>query len=81
MAYKDFIDCANLGVKNAFLMPTSDSQVQNIGYVELEMFHKSYLDNTQINLEHIQIIMLPAHDINRKYLNNEDMNISELFLD
>ena len=33
-----------------------------------------------LGLENIQIIMLPANEINNKYLNNDKMDISDLGL-
>lgn len=72
LAFKDFFEI--LDFKNAFLFPTYCSEVENKGYVELEM-----LSNLQ--LQNIQIIMLPANKINEFYLNNEKMDISELDLD
>ncbi len=82
LAYKDFIKYANFeGVKNAFLMPTSDSKVKNIGCVELKMLHDLYLENTKIPLENIQVILLPAKEITKKYLKNGVMDISRLELE
>lgn len=60
-------------VQNALLFPKYDGEIENKGHVELEMFSK-------FNLECIQVIMLPAHMINEKYLNNEKINISKLKL-
>ena len=74
LAYKKFIKRAKFkGVKNAFLMPTFDSKVKNMGYVELNMLHKLCTGSPKMQLENIQIILLPARKINELYLNNEDM--------
>ena len=73
LAFKDLFNV--LSFKNAFLFPTYGSKVENKGYVELEMLHN-------LNLQNIQIIMLPANKINELYLNNEKCeDISRLELD
>ena len=61
------------GVKNAFLFPTYDNKIDNKGYVELKMLSK-------LGLENIQVIMLPASEINQLYLDNKKMDISRLNL-
>ena len=61
------------GVKNAFLFPTYNREIENKGYVELKILHK-------IGLENIQVIMLPANEINQLYLDNKKMDISRLNL-
>ena len=60
-------------VQNALLFPKYRGEIENRGHVELEMFSK-------FDLEDIQVIMLPAHMVNEKYLNNETVNISKLKL-
>ena len=60
-------------VRNALLFPKYDGEIENKGYVEIEILH-------ELNLENIQIIMLPADKINQKYLENKKMNISLLNL-
>ena len=60
-------------MKNAFLFPTYNSEVENKGYVELEML-------SSLGLENIQVIMLPANEINQLYLDNKTMEISRLEL-
>lgn len=75
LAYEDFRKCAKFErVKNAFLMPSFDSKIKNIGCVELNMLHKLWGEESDKQLENIQIILLPARDMNRLYLNNEDIN-------
>ena len=83
LAFKDFIKYAKFKgrVRNAFLMPTFDSQVNNVGFIELNMLHELCGSNSLKRLENIQIILLPAHDMNKLYLNNGDMDISKLNLD
>ncbi len=74
LAYRDFIDENNFkGVKNAFLMPTYDGEVENKGYVEIKILH-------DLGLENIQVIMLPAGEMNRLYLENKKMRIEDLNL-
>lgn len=74
LAYKSFIDYVGFeGVKNAFLFPTYDKKIDNKGYVELKMLSK-------LGLENIQVIMLPAREINQLYLDNKKMDISRLNL-
>ena len=74
MAFKDFIEKLKFeGVKNAFLFPTYAEKIENKGYVELKMLHS-------IGLENIQVVMLPANEINQLYLENKKMDISRLNL-
>ena len=61
------------GVKNGFLFPTYDSQVDNKGYVELEIL-------SNLGLENIQVIMLPAREMNQLYLDNKKISIDKLDL-
>ena len=70
LAYRDFIN-DNKKVRNAFLFPTDNEKIENIGHVEMKMF-------SNLGLEDIQAIMLPAHKINKMYLHNEKMDVSEL---
>lgn len=74
LAYHDFIDENNFkGVKNAFLMPTYDGEVENKGHVEIKILH-------DLGLENIQVIMLPAGEMNQLYLENKKMGIERLNL-
>lgn len=74
LAYHEFIeDVGFKGVKNGFLFPTYDSEVNNKGYVELEIL-------SNLGLENIQVIMLPAREMNQLYLDNKKMNIDRLNL-
>lgn len=76
LAYKNFIrDNKFDGVKNAFLLPKYEGKVQNKGKVKLDMLSDSCLD-----LEDIQVILLPANIVNQLYLNNKTMDISNLKL-
>ena len=74
LAYKEFIELHDFkGVKNGFLFPTYDSQVDNKGYVELEIL-------SNLGLENIQVIMLPAREMNHLYLDNKKISIDKLDL-
>ena len=72
LAYQDFIDLHDFnGVKNAFLIPTYDNEIDNKGYVEIKILH-------DLSLENIQVIMLPANEMNQLYLDNKKMNVLRL---
>jgi len=74
LAYQDFIDLHDFnGVKNAFLMPTYDNEIDNKGYVEIKILH-------DLKLENIQVIMLPAREMNQLYLDNGKILISRFKL-
>ena len=74
LVYNDFINFLGFKeVRNAFLMPSDDTKIVNKCYVELEML-------SSLGLENIQVIMLPAKEINQLYLNNKTMDISRLNL-
>ena len=74
LAYMDFIEKYKFrGVKNAFLMPKFDGEIENKGYAEIEILH-------DLGLENIQVIMLPAGLMIRYYLDNRKMSIGELDL-
>ena len=72
LAFKEFIDKYEFDrVKNAFLLPTYCDEIINRGHVELNIL-------SELELENIQVIMLPSRRINKLYLDNEKINISEL---
>lgn len=72
LAFREFIDLHQFkGVKNAFLFPKYGGEIENKGHVNLEILHN-------LGLENIQVIMLPASEINQMYLDNKKMNISQL---
>ena len=74
LALKGFINNHDFKeVKNALLFPKYDGEIENKGYVEIEILH-------ELNLENIQVIMLPANKINQRYLENKKMSISDLNL-
>ena len=60
-------------VRNCFLMPTSDSDVIEKGHVSLRMLK-------QLDLQDIQIRLLPADMIYQFYLNNDKLDIHALNL-
>lgn len=81
LAYKEFIcDAGFDNVRNAFLFPRYDSnpieeqKVINKGCVQLKFL-------TDIPLEEIQVVMLPVSRMNKLYLQNKPMDISELELE
>ena len=74
LAYKEFIELHNFKeVKNGFLFPTYDSPVDNKGYVELKIL-------SDLGLKDIEVIMLPAREMNKLYLDNKKMDIERLNL-
>ncbi|MBR5502893.1 MAG: LlaJI family restriction endonuclease [Methanobrevibacter sp.] len=74
LAYREFIEKYEFkGVKNAFLLPKYTGEVENVGKAKLEIL-------SNLGLEDIQIIMLPADKINQYYLDNKKINISMLNL-
>lgn len=74
LAYKDFIKKFHFDkVKNAFLLPSDGKEVLNNGKVELKIL-------SDLDLEDIQVILLPAHEVNQLYLNEGEMSINRLKL-
>ena len=74
LAYRKFIKENNFsGVKNAFLLPKYGGEIENLGIAKLEIL-------SDLHLEDIQIIMLPAGEINQHYLDNKKMSIKKLNL-
>ena len=69
LAFNEFIKNNEfIGVKNAFLLPKYDGEIENIGIAKLEIL-------SELDLEDIQIIMLPANLINQSYLQNKKISI------
>ena len=60
-------------VKNTLLFPKYSGDVENKGHVEIEILKNLGLDN-------IQVVILPADEMNLRYLENKKMNISNLKL-
>ena len=74
LAYKEFIELHDFKcVKNGFLFPSYDSEIDNKGHVELKIL-------SNLGLEDIQVIMLPAREMNKLYLDNKKMDIGMLDL-
>ena len=68
LAFKEFIELHNLSPKNCFLFPIDDENIIHKGYIEFEMFNK------KLNLQKIQVILLPAKKINECYLKGEKLD-------
>lgn len=69
LAYREFINSHGFnGVKNAFLMPTYCKYAEYKGYVEIEILH-------DLGLQNIDVFLLPAHEVNRLYLENGKIDI------
>ena len=74
LAYREYIrENKFSGVKNAFLLPKYSGEIENVGIAKLEIL-------SDLHLEDIQIIMLPAGEINQHYLDNKKMSIKKLNL-
>ena len=74
LAYKEYIKENKFsGVKNAFLLPKYDGEIENIGIAKLEILSEQDLDD-------IQIIMLTAGKINQYYLDNKKLSTKKLDL-
>lgn len=74
LAYQPFIDAHKFtDVKNCFLMPTEQDEVQDKGTVTMEMFRKWGLTD-------IAVRYIPATIAYHYYLSGKTMNLSELKL-
>ena len=74
MAYKEFIDDHKFTtVKNCFLMPTENRDIENHGEISMEMFLKH-------KLESIKVRFLPANMAYDYYLSGRKMDIRSLDL-
>lgn len=72
LAYREFIKEYQFnGVKNAFLIPKYTGEIENIGIAKLEIL-------SNLGLEDIQVIMLPADMINQCYLDNKKISVKDL---
>lgn len=75
LALEDYIySHGSTKVKNALLFPKYSGNVENKGYVEIEILKNLYLEN-------IQVVMLPAGVMNKYYLNNKKLSLNKLDLD
>lgn len=74
LAYKQFIADHGIGiVRNCFLMPTEKDTIVKKGIARMQMLE-------QLNLQNIQIRLLPAQKMYELYLAKRKMNISDLEL-
>ena len=73
LALQDYIEDNFENVKNALLFPKYDGEIENLGFVEIEILFR-------LPLENIQVIMLPADKINHFYLTNKKIDIEMLKL-
>lgn len=74
LAYRDFIKAHQIAiVKNCFLMPTECNEIINKGVVSLNIFEG-------LNLQNIQIRLLPASLVYQYYLDNTKFDITTLNL-
>lgn len=75
LAYRNFIDDHDIKVvKNCFLFPTAEEKVIDGKAVSLDMLKK-------LNLQDIQVRLLPAEEMYKHYINGTKKTISELMLD
>ena len=66
LAFEEFIDYHGFkNVKNAFLFPTYDNNLENKGKVKLDIM-------SDHGFEDIRVIMIPAGKLNQMYLNNNN---------
>ena len=71
LAYKPFLEKHNIGedaVWNCFLMPTPDDEIIHKGWASLDML-------TKLNLNPIQVLLLPASKCYQFYLRNEQLEL------
>ena len=76
LAYKKFIEDHGFeqkNIRNCFLLPTENSEVEEFGSVSMEML-------TTLGLEKIQVRLLPAEVIYSKYLKKAKFDINLLNL-
>lgn len=74
LAYKQFIADHGIDlVKNCFLMPTEGERIIHKGVARMKMLE-------QLNLQNIQVRLLPASKMYEKYLSKQKIDIAELSL-
>ena len=75
LAYGEFVEAHDElnCIKNAFLFPSYEGKIVNKGHVELEIL-------SSLNLENIQVVMLPVKTVNQYYLAEKTMDIVYLNL-
>ncbi len=82
LAYKDFIEYAGFkNSKNGFLFPSDKEEFENVGFVKLNFLSKLVKENNKTfnDEENIQLLLLPATKMYKRYLNNKPLtNLSKL---
>ena len=76
LAYKKFLEehgFEQYNIRNCFLLPTENSEVEELGNVSMEML-------TMLGLEKIQVRLLPAEVVYSKYLKKTKFDINLLNL-
>lgn len=74
LAYRQFISDHGIGnVKNCFLMPTENEEIIKKGVARLHILE-------QLNLQNIQVRLLPARKMFEYYLSKRKFNIADLRL-
>lgn len=74
LAYQKFIDDHNFSaVKNCFLLPTENDDIEDKGEVCLEML-------ANLKLQNIKVRLIPAEEAYRLYLSGKKMDIGKLKL-
>lgn len=75
LAFSELIEFQNINcVKNALLFPTYGKDVKNKGFIESDMFQR-------IGMKKIQVILVPAHEVSKCYLEGNKKPIKWLELD
>lgn len=71
VVFSKFTKIHNLKVLNSFLFPVDENK--NIkGFAELGILHNLNLDSIVLNLENIQVVLIPAERLFDCYLNSSD---------
>ena len=82
LAYNEFINLQGFDdVRNCFLFPTTEENVINGGHVKLDILcNFRRCPEEEIAVKEIQVVLLPVKEVNRRYLENEKMDLLELNL-
>ena len=67
LAFRDYISANNFSVKNALLFPKYTGRIEKIGHVKIDILQ-------ELDLQNIQVVMLPADLANRHYLENRKID-------
>lgn len=74
LAYNELIESENIkDIKNALLFPTDGEKVTNRGFIKFKMF-------SNIKLHNVQLIDVPAYEMNKCFLEGRSKSISWLKL-